>query len=102
MEGFGFTLEGKALEWFHTLTPCDYPSLKALEKELIAAFSKIGQKHNGLSLIYKFKQDSSESMRDYALQFKKHVARCPKSETPVIKATVDRMQESHKPQRALK
>ena len=82
VEGFGMTLEGKALEWFHTLTPSSFPSLKVLEKDFIAAFSKIGQKHDGLSLLYEFKQESSESMRDNALQFKKHLARCPKSKLP--------------------
>ena len=75
-------LEGKALEWFHTLTPSSFPSLKAVEKDFIAAFSKIGQKHDGLSLLYEFKQESSESVRDYVLQFKKHLARCPKREIP--------------------
>ena len=82
VEGFGMTLEGKALEWFHTLTPSDHPSLKALEKDFIATFSKIGQKHNGLSLLYEFKQESNESLRDYILKFKKHLEKCPKGETP--------------------
>ena len=76
------TLEGKDLEWFRTLTPSNYPSLKALEKDFIATFSKIGRKHYGLTFLYEFKQESSESLRDYALQFKKHLARCPKSKTP--------------------
>ena len=76
------TLEGRVLEWFHTLTPSNYPSLKALEKDFIVAFSKIGQKHDGMLVLYEFKQESSESLRDYALQFRKHLARCPQGETP--------------------
>ena len=77
------TLEERVLEWFHTLISFDYPpSLKALEKDFITTFSKIGQKHSGMLLLYEFKQDSSESLRDYALQLKKHLARCLKREAP--------------------
>ena len=70
------------MEWLHTLTPSDYPSLKALEKEFVAAFFKIGQKHDGLSFLYEFKQESSELVRDYVLRFKKHLARCLEREIP--------------------
>ena len=70
------------MEWFHTLTPFDYPSLKALEKDFIATFSKIGQKHDEVSLLYEFKQEYNESLREYTLPFKKHLAKCPKDETP--------------------
>ena len=68
VEGFGMMLEERALALFQMLQPSNYQSLKALEKDFIAAFSKIGHKHNGLSLLYGFKKESIESLRDYALQ----------------------------------
>ncbi len=42
VEGFGLTLEGRALSWFQTLDPSEYLSFEALEKDFIAAFSKTG------------------------------------------------------------
>ena len=42
MEGFGLTLESKALSWFQTLEPDTYSDFLALEKNFIAAFSKMG------------------------------------------------------------
>ena len=38
VEGFGLTLEGRALSWFQTLDPSEYLSFEALEKDFIAAF----------------------------------------------------------------
>ena len=67
VEGFGMMLEGKALSWFQMLQPSHYRSLKDLEKDFIMAFSKFGQKQNGLFLLYDLKQESKESIRDYAL-----------------------------------
>lgn len=41
VEGFGLTLEGKALSWFQTLNPSTYIDFNALEKDFIAAFSTL-------------------------------------------------------------
>ena len=55
VEGFGLTLEGRALSWFQTLNMSDYVTYKELEGDFIAAFSKIGLKHDVLSQIHGFK-----------------------------------------------
>ena len=52
IEGFGLTLESKALTWFQTLEPESKLSLPRLEKDFIAAFSKMGIKHNAVAQIY--------------------------------------------------
>ena len=41
-EGFGLTLEGKALSWFQTLDTSTYSSFESLEKDFIGAFTKTG------------------------------------------------------------
>ena len=57
IEGFGLTLEGKALHWFQTLDPTSFRTIEQLEKGFTAAFSKTGMKHDELSRIYGFKQE---------------------------------------------
>lgn len=49
VEGFGLTLESKALSWFQTLEPHAFLDFAALERDFIAAFSKMGIKHNVVS-----------------------------------------------------
>ena len=66
VEGFGLTLEGRALSWFQTLNVTEYLTYKDLEKDFIAAFSKTGLKHDVLLQIHGFKQKSDESVRDRA------------------------------------
>ena len=77
VEGFGLTLEGRALSWFQTLDLSDYHSYEALEKDFIAAFSKTRLKHNVLSQIHGFKQNNDESMRDGANRLRQYLARYP-------------------------
>ena len=66
VEGFGLTLEGRALSWFQTLNPADYLSYEELERDFIATFSKTGLKHDVLSQIHGFKQKTNKSVRDGA------------------------------------
>ena len=54
-EGFGLTLEGKALSWFQALDRRTYYSFEALEKNFIGYFTKTGIKHSVSALITKFK-----------------------------------------------
>ena len=54
IEGFGLTLESKALTWFQMLEPTFKTSLDQLEKHFIGAFSKMGLKHNAVAQIYSF------------------------------------------------
>ena len=49
VEGFGLTLESKALSWFQTLEPDTYNDLSALEKDFIATFSQMRIKNNILA-----------------------------------------------------
>ena len=64
IEGFGLTLEGKALSWFQSLEPGVETTFHSLEKDFIAAFSKMGIKHNVVAQIFAFKQKEHESVRD--------------------------------------
>ena len=68
--------------WFQTLNLSNYLSYKALEKDFIAAFSKIGLKHDVLLQIHGFKQNNDESVRDGANRLRQYLARCPKEEMP--------------------
>ena len=66
VEGFGLMLEGKALLWFQTLEPDTFEDFEALENDFIAAFSKMGIKHNIVALIYGFVQKENKFVRDCA------------------------------------
>ena len=69
-EGFELTLEDKALDRFHTLTPEGFTSIKDMVKEFIDEFSQRGIKHDTVARIYNFKQQMKESVRDAASRFK--------------------------------
>ena len=61
VEGFGMTLESKALTWFQALEP---QCKASLEKDFIDSFSKMGVKHKPESKIQAFKQKKHEIVRD--------------------------------------
>ena len=82
VEGFGLTLEGKALSWFQTLEPDTFKEFEALENDFIAAFLKMGIKHNVVALIYGFVQKENESVRDCANRLRQYISRCPEGEMP--------------------
>ena len=75
-------MEGKALKWFQTLNIPFYTTFEALEKEFVAAHSKTGLKHDVLSQIHGFKQETDETMRDYANRLRQYLIRCPSSKVP--------------------
>ena len=81
-EGFGLTLEGKALSWFQTLDTGTYYSFETLERDFIGAFTKTGIKHSVSALITKFKEEEKESVRDCANRLRQYISRCPKEEMP--------------------
>ena len=54
VEAFGLNIERKALSWFQTLDPSASEDFAMLEKDFIAAFSKMGIKHNVVAQIYSF------------------------------------------------
>ena len=82
IEGFGLTLESKALTWFQTLGPESKVSLNHLEKDFIAAFSKMGIKHNAVAQIFSFQQQEHETVRDCVNRLKQYIVRCPHDEKP--------------------
>ena len=59
-------LEGRVLSWFQMLDLSDYLTYEELEQDFIAAFSKMGLKHDVLLQIHGFKQKNYESVRDGA------------------------------------
>lgn len=82
IEGFGLTLEGKALSWFQTLDSSKKDSQESLEEDFVATFSKMGIKHNVVAKIHAFKQAAYKSVRDCANRMKQYIARCPEEEKP--------------------
>ena len=82
IEGFGLALEGKPLSWFQTLELSVEITLQSLENYFIAAFSKMGIKHNAISQLYAFEQREHESMRAYMNRLKQYIKRCPNDEKP--------------------
>ena len=82
IEGFGLTLEGKALSWFQTLDPSMKETQESLEEDFVAAFLKMGIKHNVVAKIHSFEQAAHESVRDCANPMKQYIARCPQIEKP--------------------
>ncbi|MCO5595516.1 hypothetical protein L7F22_049561 [Adiantum nelumboides] len=81
-EGFGMTLEEKALTWFQNIPPRTVTDLNTLVQRFVAACSKIGIKHNMVAQIYSFKQKQGETVRDCATRMNQYVARCPELEIP--------------------
>ena len=59
-EGFGLTLEGKALSWFQTLDTGTYYDFETLKIDFIGVFTKTGIKHSIGSLITDFKKEEKE------------------------------------------
>ena len=66
------------------MNPGDYLSYKESKQDFIAAFSKMGLKHDVLSQIRGFKQKADESVRDGANRLlRQYLARCPEEEMPI-------------------
>ena len=82
VKGFGQTMEGKALSWFQTLEPKRKQSLKSQGLNFIAAFSKMGLKHNVVAQIYAFKQREHELVRDCINRLWQYITRCLEDEKP--------------------
>ena len=61
-EGFGITLEDIALTWSQYIGIDTCFKLKTMEKYFIEYLSKIGIKHNTMTLIYNFIQFSIENV----------------------------------------
>ena len=54
----------------------------ALEKDFVAAFLKLGIKHNVVAQIYSFGQKENESVRDCANCLRQYISQCLAREMP--------------------
>ena len=82
VQGFGLTMEGRALAWFQTLKPSTLYDFETLVKRFIEAYSKIGIKHNTVTQILSFKQKDNETVQQCVDRLRQYIARCPDKETP--------------------
>ena len=82
VHGFGLTLSGSALSWFQMLRPKVLYDFDILVKIFKEAHTKIGIKHNTITLILNFKQGDKEIVRHSIDKIKLYIARCPVSELP--------------------
>ena len=82
VHGFGLTLSGSALSWFQTLKSAVLYDFDILIKKFIKAHTKIGIRHNTMTLILNFKQGERETVRQSIDRMKQYIARCPESELP--------------------
>ena len=82
VQAFGLTMEGRALAWFQTLKPSVLYDFEVLVKRFIEAHSKIGIKHNTVTLILNFKRNKNETVRECIDRLRKYIARCPSREMP--------------------
>ena len=64
VQGFGLTMEGRALSWFQTLKPSVLYDFEVLVKHFIEAYSKIKINHNTVTHILSFKQKDKETVRE--------------------------------------
>ena len=64
VQGFGLTLEGKALSWFQSLSNSILYDFEVLIIAFIKENTKTRIKHNTLTQILDFKKKEKETMRD--------------------------------------
>ncbi|MCO5577323.1 hypothetical protein L7F22_031151 [Adiantum nelumboides] len=82
VQGFGLTLEGKALQWFRSLGNSMLYDFEVLIAAFIKENTKTGIKHNTLTQILDFKQREKETIKDAIARLKSLISRCPLREMP--------------------
>ncbi|MCO5588037.1 hypothetical protein L7F22_041991 [Adiantum nelumboides] len=82
VQGFGLTLEGKALRWFQSLGNSMLYDFEVLIAAFIKENTKTGIKHNILTQILDFKQREKETVKDAIARLKSLISRCPLREMP--------------------
>ena len=82
VQGFGLTLEGKALRWFQSLSNAMLYDFEILVEAFIKENTKTGIKHNTLTQILDFKQRERETVKDAIARLKSLISRCPPREMP--------------------
>ena len=73
---FGLMLSGSALSWFQMLKSNVLYNFDILFKRFIEAHTKIGIKHNTITLILNFKQGDKEMVRQSIDRMKQYIAWC--------------------------
>ena len=79
VHGFGLTLSESALSWFQTLKSNVLYDFDILVRWFIEAHTKIGIKHNTITLILNFKQGDKETVRQSIDIMKQYIAQCIES-----------------------
>ena len=82
VEGFGLTMEGKALTRFLTQKTANFSFFNQLAKEFVREHTKSGLKNDVLSQIHQFKQEPKKTVRDCANWLRQCLTRCPVMEIP--------------------
>ena len=70
-------MEGQALGWFQTLKPSVLYDFEILVKNFIEDYSKIGIKHNMVTMILGFKQKENEIVRKSIDRLRNYITICP-------------------------
>ena len=83
VQGFGLTLEGKALRWFQSLSNATLYDFEVLIEAFIKENTKTGIKHNALTQILGSQQKEQETVKDAIARLKSLISRCPPREMPV-------------------
>ena len=82
VQGFGLTLEGKALSWFQSLGNSVLYDFEVLIAAFIKENTKTRIKHNTLMQILDFKKKEKEMVRDAIGRLKALILQCPPREMP--------------------
>ena len=80
VQGFGLTLEGKALSWFESLSNSVLYDFEIVIDAFIKENMKTRIKHNTLTQILNFKQKEKETVRDAIGRLKALILGCPPRE----------------------
>ena len=94
VQGFGLTLEGKALRWFQSLSNATLVDFEILVEAFIKENTKTGIKHNTLTQILDFKQKERETVKDAIARLKSLISRCPPREMPAEERLISCFLES--------
>ena len=85
VQGFGLTLEGRALRWFQSLSNTTLYDFEVLVEAFIKENTKTGIKHNTLTQILDFKQKDRETVKDAIARLRSLISRCPPREMPALR-----------------
>ena len=96
VQGFGLTLEGRALRWFQSLNNATLYDFEILVEAFIKENTKKGIKHNTLTQILDFKQKEKESVKDAIARLRSLISRCPRRDMPAEDRLISCFFESFK------